>query len=77
MSEQALQVLVEDSAEALIRMYGEIMRGKKANPLFIDAHLANMQEAFELTGIDTIGFHVDLIQTLCCTIVKLVEELDA
>lgn len=69
-----VETLIEDSCEALIRFYSEILNEKEPNETYIEAHRANMLDALMNHGVESGTFTAGLIQTLCCTIIKLVEE---
>jgi len=71
-----VQHLVSDSCEALIRFYRAILDGDKPNPIFLEAHKANMKEAWLDYGTKIDTYTAALIQTLCCTIINIFDEED-
>ena len=73
---EEVQIIVGDSVEALIRFYRSIIDGNEPNPTFLEAHKANMTDALVNHGISPDTYGAALIQTLCCTIIALVDDED-
>ncbi len=71
---EPVQDLLNDSCEALIRFYSEIMSKQEPNPTYVEAHRQNMIEAYKEYQVHADVFTAGLIQTLCCTIVAMANE---